>query len=997
MAALLLGLIFEQANAAGLENDFENPPDAARPGVYWYFMDGNLSREEMAADLLSMKNAGIGNLVFLEVNVGVPRGPVDFMSEEWQEMFAFAVHEAERLGIEITLGSGPGWSGSGGPWVETEQSMQHLVATAMEVKGPTVLHQAVPVPAPRPPTRYSKLTPELESRREAFYRDVAVLAFPTPAGNRRVSDIDEKALFDRLPFSSVQGVKPFLPAPAEFPIVPTGEVIEREKILDLAGCLLPDGTLNWEVPPGSWTILRFCSRNNGSNTRPAPHPGYGFECDKFDAAAFDRHFDSYVGRLLKKVGPRRKGAGWTMLHIDSWEMGAQNWTPRFREEFRERRGYDPLPFYPAYTGRIVDSLEITERFLWDLRLTAQELVLKNHALRLKELGRRHGFGLSIEPYDMNPCADLDLGAVADLPMCEFWSDGYGFDTSYSCIEAASIAHTMGRPVVAAEAFTALPQEAWQQYPASMKNQSDWALCMGINRFVFHTFAHKPLGEEHRPGMTMGPYGVHWDRGQTWWPMVNAYHRYLTRCSHLLRQGRAVSDILYLTPEGAPHVFRPPPDALEGEGMMADKRGHRFDGCSPGILIERAEVKDGRIVFPGGTSYALLVLPGFDTMTPGLLQKIAALVDAGAAAIGSPPVKSPGLSGYPSCDSEVRALADKVWGSRHAPAGNTERRFGKGRIFRGGDLSIADGSLYPSYHTTSSLLKKIVLPVDFAASGPVRFTHRRTEEREIYFLASKSNRPMQADCTFRVAMGEPELWDPVTGARRALPQYGREGGLTTIPLQFEPHESFFVIFPRKASSTLKDSPARAVNFPKIESLAVLEGAWEVSFDPGRGGPEKITFDTLEDWTGREERGIRFYSGIATYRKTFDLPDRWEKGSSLFLDLGAVRDIARLRLNGEDLGIVWTAPWRKEITDVMRQAGNILEIEVANRWQNRLVGDQSAPDAAVRTLSWPSGFLGGRKFETGRYTFTTRHPFNKDSALLPSGLLGPVTIRTRSGGR
>ena len=247
-----------------------------------------------------------------------------------------------------------------------------------------------------------------------------------------------------------------------------------------------------------------------------------------------------------------------MLHMDSWEMGSQNWTPRLRQEFIKRRGYDPFPFYPVYAGHIVESREVSERFLWDLRLTSQELILDYHAGQVKKYSHRHGLGLSIEPYDMNPTADLELGAVADVPMCEFWSKDYGFNTSFSCIEATSIAHVNGISLVPAEAFTAGENEGWKQYPGSMKAQGDWAFAAGINRFFFHTFQHQLPGDQWKPGITMGPYGVHWDRGQTWWPMAEGYHRYITRCQFILQQGRTVADILYLTPEGAPHTRSGPP-------------------------------------------------------------------------------------------------------------------------------------------------------------------------------------------------------------------------------------------------------------------------------------------------------------------------------------------------------------------------------------------------------------------------------------------------------
>ncbi|MFH0943897.1 MAG: glycosyl hydrolase, partial [Planctomycetota bacterium] len=719
--------------------------------------------------------------------------------------------------------------------------------------------------------------------------------------------------------------------------------------------------------------------------------------------ALDAHFEQYIGALLKRVGPRQPGRGWTMLHIDSWEMGAQNWTAKFREEFRRRRGYDPLFFLPTYTGQIVGSLEMSERFLFDMRTTAQELVLENHAGRFKELGRRHGFGLSIEPYDMNPTADLDLGAVADVPMCEFWSDGFGFDTAYSCFEATSIAHTMGRPIVAAEAFTALSTEAFQQYPGSMKNQGDWAFCLGINRFVYHTFAHKPLGAAVRPGMTMGRFGVHWDRGQTWWPMVSEYHRYVSRCQYLLRQGTAVADILYLTPEGAPQVFRPPVSALVGDDMLPDRRGYGCDGCSPGILLDRAEVRDGRIVFKGGTSYRLLVLPAFKTMTPELLAGIELLVRAGATVVGSPPTSSPSLSGSPECNQAVREKARKLWGGLEPPDQGTAHPFGKGRIVSGGEYQVSAAvtapslvqELYPPYLATASLLEQMGVPEDFTATGPIRYTHRRTDSCDLYFVASKVDRQLEADCTFRVDHAAPELWDPQSGATRPLPNFTIRDGRTTIPMRFEPFQSFFVIFPRGGDEVASPAPGES-NFPHAEELARLTGPWQVSFDPKWGGPASCTFDELADWSDSADPGIRYYSGTAVYRQSFDLPEspRPPGGGRqrLHLDLGQVKNLARVRLNSKDLGVVWTAPFSVEITDAVRPQDNQLEIEVVNLWVNRLIGDEQEPDRNVRELSFPGGLLGGKSWPAGRYTFAPARFYGQDSPLESSGLLGPVTLRT-----
>ena len=679
-AHLLLGCLALSvtaiARAGDIESEFLNPPDSARPWVYWMFMDGNLSREGITADLESMKRAGIGGVIFMETNIGVPRGPVDFMSPKWLELFAHAVHEADRLGLQFAAATGPGWCGTGGPWVKPEQSMQHLVASETTVHGPARFAALLPRPQPRPPFfGVGTLTPELAKAWRDYYADVAVLAFPTPRGKARVADSDEKALYYRAPFSSAPGVKPFLPEPDATTRLPADQCIAKPEIVDLTTHLAADGRLEWDVPAGDWTILRFGRTSTGQTTRPAPLPGLGFETDKFDRAAIDAHFEAFTAKLLKAVGPRSKSTtGLTTIHFDSWEMSSQNWSKNFRADFEKRRGYDPLPYLPVMTGRVVQNLEVSERFLWDLRQTAQELVIENHALRLKELGHRHGLQLSIEPYDLNPTADLNLGSAADVPMCEFWSKGHGFSTEYSCFEAVSIGHTDGAKIIAAESFTANDTDGWLQYPGSMKAQTDWAFATGVNRFVIHRYQHQPALDQF-PGMTFGPYGVHWERTETWWDMVPAYHKYLARCQQMLRRGLPVADMLYLTPEGAPHVFRPPASATTGD--PPDRRGYNFDGVSPEVLIKTATVKDRRIAFPGGMTYRVLVLPRCEAMTPGLVRKIKELVEAGATVIGTPPSRSPSLAGYPQCDEEVKRLAAEIWGTAAEP----RRTVGKGTVIR----------------------------------------------------------------------------------------------------------------------------------------------------------------------------------------------------------------------------------------------------------------------------------------------------------------------------
>jgi hypothetical protein len=983
-------------------------------------MDGNLSKEGITGDLEEMKQAGIGNVLFLEVNVGVPRGKVNFLSEEWQTLFVHAVNEARRLGIELTMGSGPGWAGSGGPWVKPEQSMRNLVATDTLVKGPSKFDAVPALPPPHSPKyNYWGLTPELRRQWEAYYKDVCVLAFPTPSGDGKIADIGEKAIYYRAPYSSMKGVRPSLPTAAGYENSPNSS-IDPAKVIDLTAKMDASGRLQWDVPEGKWTIMRFVLRNNGVVSRPAPDPGLGFEVDKFDTTHLNTYFDNYLGALLRKTGKTgevEKNGGWTMLHIDSWEMSSQNWSDNFRSEFTKRRGYDPLKYLPVYTGKIIDNTEISERFLWDVRQTGMELVVENHANHLRKLGHRYGLTLSIQPYDMNPASDFDLASVADVPSCEFWANGYGYNTVFGCTESSSIAHIYGRPVVEAEAFTSHTEEGWLLHPATVKNQGDWAFASGINRFVYHTHAHKPfLSKNIRPGMTMGPYGVHWDRGQTWWKLSSAYHRYVTRCQHILRQGRTVADILYLNKEGAPHVFTPPASAFTAdptphdnshwnyrkEFLMPDRRGYNFDVCSPAALIELAEVNNGRIEFPSGASYRVLVMPDAQTMTPKLLQKIETLIKNGAVVIGNAPSKSPSLTNYPACDDELRSCVERIWGNLNVNkeiGAAKETKYGKGMILWDGDYSkYAEGEIYPDYQTVADLLDRLGEQVDFISkSEKIRYTHRTlkacanasanteiTANSEIYFVSNRTDKTLKDLCSFRAA-GIPELWNPVDGSMKRIEDYDEGNDIVSFDIEFAPYQSYFVVFDNQNGAKAE----KTYSIAKQKALKRIDEPWEVRFDTLLGGPAQARFDKLSDWSKNDDKRIRYYSGSAFYTTTFDLGD-YDKNAALLLDLGKVKNIARVKLNGKDLGIVWTAPWQVDISKTVKKNGNKLEIEVANLWPNRLIGDEHLPYDGVKDGKFPDWLLNGTPRTSGRVTFTTVRYYSKDSPLLESGLIGPVTI-------
>ncbi len=798
-------------------------------------------------------------------------------------------------------------------------------------------------------------------------------------GRIALSEADEKALYYREPYSSKAGVKPFLPAPAQYPSLAADQCIRTEAVMDLSSKLSADGRLDWDAPPGRWTILRFGRTITGQTTRPAPKPGLGFETDKFAAAALDAHFAAFAGKLISELGPRRNsGRGLTMLHIDSWEMGSQNWSAHFRAEFRQRRGYDPLRL-SAGLHRFCGWQRRRSRsdFSGTLRQTASELVIENQARRLRELAHQHDLRLSIEPYDLNPAGDLALGAEADVPMGEFWAEGDGFDTAYSCLEATSIAHTHGKAVVAAEAFTSGGKFSWTRHPGSMKGQADWALALGLNRLTFHRYQHQPWTNV-APGLTMGGYGTQYERTQTWWEMSGAWHEYLARCQYLLRQGLPVADILYLTPEGAPHVFRPPPSALAGSPTMPDRKGYNFDGIDPATLLGRVKVRGGKLVLPDGMSYRVLVLPETETMRPELLAKIRDLVRAGATVIGSRPQKSPSLVNYPRCDAEVKRIADKIWGDA-PPVAHTN------------DVFIPP---YPDYDTVAARLAAMNVPPDFESSGPLRYNHRHLKKAEVYFVSNPSSAHRDADCTFRAAE-EPELWDPITGKRRVLPHFQHTGdGRTLIRLSFEAHQSYFILFRQHLGERI--GLAGQANFQEAQTCSEITGSWEVSFQPGRGAPEKITLESLGSWSDETNAGVKYFSGEAVYRKTIALaPELAAACKPLFLDLGRVEVMAEVTVNGQTFQTLWCAPFRVDISSAVKPGDNLLAIKVVNLWPNRMIGDEQPPAEASHkgnVAAWPEWLLDGKPVPNGRITWASNDPFTKDSPLLPSGLIGPVTLQT-----
>jgi hypothetical protein len=927
-----------------LARQFAAPPDAARPWVWAHWLHGNVNREGITRDLEAIKRVGLGGVTMFDVaQAAIPPGPHAYFSPSWQELFAHQIAEAKRLGLGVMSQNGPGYSGNGGPWITPEFAAQKLVESATRVTGGRRFSGTLP----QPPLNGN------------FYRDVAVLALrETDAqANYRLADLDLKRLV-WLNFVKWIGTRS---APLNA-VAPSEVCIPRDAVIDLTGRMSAAGALEWDAPPGTWTILRFGHTWTGQKTLPAPPEGQGPECDKLDPRGIRTHFDHVMKRMIALAGPAA-GQTFASFFVDSWEAGGQNWTEKMPQEFRRRRGYDLTPFLPVMTGRVLGDLQTSERFLYDLRQTVSELVTENFWAEMQRLCHAHGMKIAVQPY-ITTGNDLDAANFTDEPMGEFWTAG-NTTTDYAITvkAAASAANLNGKVVVGVEAFTANHTERWLSHPATLKAQADRIFALGANRFQIHRFAMQRFAQL-TPGMMMGGWGQQYDRTQTWWEWSKPWHNYLARCQFMLRRGPVVTDVLAVVPEEPLYRFEP-----------KTIPGYDYDACGPDTF-KRITVTDGLAGLPGGPRYRLITVDHTGTMTLGRLQQLTALVQRGANLLGEPPLATPGLADLPHADEALKKLAAELWGT----TGEKERTVGQGRVFR--DLS------------PEAVLQKLAVPRDFTGPATVSWIHRRDDHADIYFLASPSEQSINATCSFRIHGRRAELWDPATGTIRPLATVTSDATHTTAQIPLGPRGSVFVVFRSDAAAEPAREDRVVVDDTHFATFAALAGPWTLSFPPDSGAPASSTLTSLDSWSRHPDDRVKYFSGTADYRTDFSAPPTSPQSRTI-LDLGRVEVMARVHLNGQDLGILWRPPYRLDVTDALRPGTNSLRISVVNLWVNRLIGDESLPadserEKNGRLKSWPQWALDGKSSPTGRHTFVTFPLWKKGEPLVDSGLLGPVTL-------
>ncbi len=1053
---LLTGTLTAQTPT--LEQAFRRPPAAAKPWVFWYWMQASVSREGITADLEAMKEAGIGGAYLMPIkgpaNPPLMQPPVVQLTPEWWAMVRHAMQEADRLGLHLAMHDCDGFALAGGPWITPELSMQKIVWSETQLDGNRLFDGMLPQP----------------QSYKGYYEDIAVLAYPalpgagvTPAPtvstslpgvnvssladpNNRENFRSDTACWiqyayeqpftcrsihirsngpnyqaqrlivmasdDGRTFRTVGRLEPprhgwqdndtgvthvITPTNARYfrfaydttgseagaedldaakwkstlkvcgitlsgePRLhqyegKTGEIwrvsrattttqlpdslcVPLNKIINLTALVDKQGRLHWQAPPGRWTILRMGHTSTG-HTNATGGGGIGLECDKFNPAAIRLQFDHWFAEIFRQVGPALASRVLKVFHIDSWECGSQNWSPVFREEFRRRRGYDLFTYLPAMAGIPVQSAAVSERFLHDIRQTITELVVDKFYGTMGQLAREKGCSFSAE--NVAPTMTSDGMAhfrAVDIPMGEFWLRSPTHDKPNDMADAISGAHIYGKHIIQAEAFTEL-RMAWDEYPGMLKALQDKNYAAGINRLVYHVFAHNPW-MDRKPGMTLDGIGLYFQRDQTWWKPGRAWVTYAQRCQALLQQGNPVIDLAVFTGEEIPRR------AVLPERIVDKYPGLQYinyDSFNPDALF-LAKVRNHRIELPGGASYQALLIPGAHALSPdssmmsvAVARHLRRLIAAGAQVyMADTPDHTPGLSQFPAADDTLRNIQKTLrindWDSRRMPL----------------DFSAWDA-------VTQGPDKHIV------------YTHRRTPEADIYFISNQLDSARTIACQFRVAGKIPELWNPVTGDIQDAKDWERYSHGTQLALRLAPSGSMFVIFRKR---TQEKEQHNGSNWATPQTLQTLSGSWLAHFNAKLGGPaHPVTFTQLEDWSKNTDNAIRYYSGTVVYTQTFD----WKPaaGGRIWLDLGKVANIAEVTLNGMPCGVAWTAPYRVDISTAVRPGKNSLRIEVTNTWANRLIGDHALPAAQqITNTTAPYRLLDGKP-------------------LLEAGLLGPVSI-------
>jgi hypothetical protein len=998
---------------SALVNGFHNPPEESRLRCYWWWLNSMATKESITRDLEEMKDKGYGGASLVDAGSSsyqaagkTVAGPV-FMSPEWMELYKHAIKEADRIGIELSINVQSGWN-PGGPSITPEFALKKIVWSEIDITGGKKVFLELPQP-----------------QKILMYQDIMVQAIPRKEGSLVQNDLiknwKKKSFNEPIGW---KGIYPLYELREDYPGAGIEQAVKKDEIIDLTRNFL-NGKLEWDAPEGKWTIIRYGYTCTGARTSTNSDGWEGLSVDHLNADAFGLFSKTVITPLIKTA--RDAGTSVRFLQTDSWEMGVVNWTSNFPLEFRKYRGYDIEKYMPVLAGRIVEGRSISDRFLHDFRKTIGDCVADYHYRLFYNLAHENGMGIHPEsggPHSA-PVDALKVMGISDFPQGEFWAMANTHrikdDERLAVRQSACVAHTNGKRFVAAEGPTSIGPQ-WERPPGELKGNIDRVFCSGVNRIVWHTFTSSPK-EFGLPGNEYFA-GTHLNPNVTWWKQSKDFISYLNRCSYMLQQGLFVADILYYYGDDVPNFV------FLKEEIPELHFGYDWDKCSKEVIINRVSFDGDKIVLPDSMCYRVMMLAPEYAIDPDVLRKLEYLVKRGMTLIGPRPSEATGLTGFPQNDIEVNEIVSRLWGKTDGKF-ITRNQYGKGCVIWGNDVNevLAEMKVMPDLifkgtHPDASLdyIHRTANDLDIYFISN-RFSRMDHNDFEYHYFATPPDRYEQVECSFRIAGKVPEYWNPVTGDTEEIFTYREENGRTVIPLHFEPEGSKFIVF-RKASPRLHITEIIRDNQPIFPGLSLaakefsfisfrmiggklnvemiepgnytlilsdgqkvkfksdspvdtidLAGEWNIRFDPDWGAPANIKTSQLKSWTEFDDPGIKYYSGTAVYSKAFRLTKKYLHQNRLLLDLGNVKEMASVKVNGNQMQVLWSPPFLFDITPFVKTGTNELEVEVVNMWVNRLIGDGKLP-------------------EDKRLTKTNINKFNTpdtESYLRISGLIGPVTIK------
>jgi hypothetical protein len=995
-----------------LRDGFLNPPAESRLRCYWWWLNSMATKASITRDLEEMKDKGYGGASLVDAgssNYSVASktaaGPV-FMSPAWMELYQHAVREADRLGIELSVNVQSGWN-PGGPSITPEFAMKKIVWSEVNVVG----GKTIRIQLSQPETNL-------------LYQDIVVQAIPTiqgaPVQNEAIQNWKKKSFNEKIGW---KGIYPLNELREDYHESARDMAIRKSEIIDLTRNY-KNGQLEWDAPAGNWTIIRYGYTCTGARTSTNSDGWEGLSVDHLNPKAFELFSRSVIIPLVEAA--QLAGKSVHFLQTDSWEMDMVSWTNQFPEEFRKFRGYDIQKYLPVLAGRIVESRDETNRFLHDFRKTVGDCVREYHYQLLYNLAHQYGMGIHPEsggPHSA-PVDALQVMGISDFPQGEFWAMANTHrikdDERLSVRQSACVAHTNGKRFVAAEGPTSIGPQ-WERSPKDLKGNIDRVFCSGVNRIVWHTFTSSPK-EFGLPGNEYFA-GTHLNPNVTWWKQSKDFIGYLNRCSFVLQQGLFVADVLYYYGDDVPNFV------FLKEDLPELNFGYDWDKCSKDVILNRLQVEGESIVLPDGMSYRVLMLAPEKAIDLDVLKKIELLVNSGMILVSQPPQEISGLTRFPESDREMKAIVERLWGKMDGTT-ITENRVGKGRVIWGQDINkVLQGmNIQPDFSFKSKQENTALDYIHRSTQSEEiyfvanRFGYKGINDFQYRTQTTLPDRYEQVECAFRVSGKIPQLWNPKTGEMTEILTYREENGKTIVPLHLEPDGSVIVVFknapeerhiifmqkegrsmfpgnqfepretpyisifrnhgktscavfvPGRYTLTWSDGKQQTIDSEKGMEERLLSEKWDLHFDPKWGGPEKIEIDELKSWTQFTDPGIKYYSGTANYTQSFTLKRKEFKEKQLMLDLGNVQEMASVKINGHPLQVMWSEPFRFDITPYVKDGINALEVEVVNMWPNRLIGDARLPQAQRLTKT------NVNKFEAA----------DGETFLRESGLLGPVKI-------